>query len=76
MRVVLAKWIELWQRNHLIPGIMDNILCWNVRGMNASNKQKEVKLLYNKEEIVLIGKLETKLNTEKIYHVTNKLFGG
>nr|XP_033514585.1 uncharacterized protein LOC117279202 [Nicotiana tomentosiformis] len=55
---------------------MDNMLCWNVRGMNALNKQKEVKLLCNKEEIGLIGTLETKIKAEKIDQVASKLFGG
>lgn len=40
---------------------MDNILCWNVRGLNAPNKQNEVKLLCNKENIGLAGLLETKV---------------
>lgn len=35
-----------------------------------------MKLLCNKEEIGLIGMLETKIKSEKINQVANKLFGG
>ncbi|KAK6791363.1 hypothetical protein RDI58_010444 [Solanum bulbocastanum] len=38
---------------------MDSIFCWNVRGLNASNKQKEVILLCNKESTGLVRLLDT-----------------
>lgn len=31
--------------------VIENILSWNVRGLNASNKQKEIKLLCNEEKV-------------------------
>ncbi|XP_075092061.1 uncharacterized protein LOC142172176 [Nicotiana tabacum] len=55
---------------------MDNILWWNVRGLNAPNKQKEVKLLYSREGIGLAGLVETKIKGSKIEQVANKLFEG
>lgn len=55
---------------------MDNILCWNFRGMNAPNNQKEIKLLSNKENIGLVGLLETKIKVNKVDLIASKLFGG
>jgi len=43
---------------------MGSLLSWNVRGLNGPNKQKEVKLLCNQEQVGLVGLLETKLKKE------------
>jgi len=39
---------------------MDNILFWNVRGLNGPNKKKEVQLLCNREAVGLVGLAKTK----------------
>ncbi|PHT68088.1 hypothetical protein T459_27575 [Capsicum annuum] len=56
--------------------VMDSILSWNVRGLNGPNKQKEVKLLCNGENVGLVGLLETKLKKSRIAQVVENLFGG
>ncbi|KAM3290756.1 hypothetical protein P3S67_019045 [Capsicum chacoense] len=52
---------------------MVNIISCNVRGLNAPNKQKEVKILCNEENVSLIGLLETK---KKIDTMTDNMFAG
>lgn len=42
------------------------ISVWNVRGMNASAKQRDVAMLVNNKQIGLVGLLETKLTGEKL----------
>ncbi|WMV41405.1 hypothetical protein MTR67_034790 [Solanum verrucosum] len=39
---------------------MDNILFWNVRGLNGPNKKKEVQLLCNGEAVGLVGLAKNK----------------
>lgn len=51
-------------------------MCWNVRGMNSPNKQKEIKLLCNAGNIGLVGLLETKVKVDIIDQLANKLFSG
>lgn len=55
---------------------MVNLIVWNVRGLNGPNKQEEVKLLCNNEEVGLIGLLENKVRKEKFDQVATKLFNG
>lgn len=45
----------------LSPLEVDNILRWNVRGLNAPNKQREVVLLCEHENIGLAALLEIKV---------------
>lgn len=59
--------------SHLLE--MVSILSWNVRGLNAPNKQKEIKLLCNEERVGLIGLLETKVKQNKVDQLANKMFG-
>lgn len=62
---------------NLYPSLgMVNLLCWNIRGLNGPNKQKEVKLLCSKENIGLVGLLETKIKRNKIENVARSMFGG
>lgn len=56
-----ARVKEMWEAISLLSLRMGSLLSWNVRGLNAPTKQKEVKLLYNMEEIGLVGLLETKI---------------
>lgn len=57
---------------------MDNLLCWNVRGLNAPNKQKEIKhkLLCNKKNVGFVGLVETKIKANNIAKVAGSIFGG
>ena len=55
---------------------MVNMLYWKVRGLNAPNKHKEVLLLCNKEKAGLVGLVETKVKSENMDKVVNKMFGG
>ncbi|KAG5604639.1 hypothetical protein H5410_026131, partial [Solanum commersonii] len=49
-------------------------LCWNIRGLNGPNKQKEVKCLCNNEKIRLAGLLEIKIKVWKIDLIAQKIF--
>lgn len=52
---------------------MVHFLSWNVRELNAPNKQKEVKLLCNEEKVGLIGLLETKIKKDKMDQLADKI---
>ncbi|KAJ8427987.1 hypothetical protein Cgig2_012075 [Carnegiea gigantea] len=39
---------------------MDNIIAWNVRGLNNPNKLEDIKVFLNKHEVGLVALLETK----------------
>jgi len=48
---------------------MDNIISWNIRGLNAPNKQKDVLAFCRKNKVGLLGLVETKVrmsNYEKV----------
>lgn len=51
---------------------MDNLLIWNVKGLNGPNKQTDVKLLCNRQEVGLIGLSETKIKASKIERIVKK----
>lgn len=55
---------------------MVRIMCWNIRGLNAPNKQREVKSLCRNEEVGLVGLLETKVKRNKIVDIATKIFEG
>lgn len=44
-------------------------------GLN-SNKQKEVKLLRNNEQVGIIGLLENKIKSNRVGEIANSLFAG
>ena len=50
---------------------MDNILCWNVRGLNGLNKKEDISLVLNKHNVGLVGLLETKVKPHNINRVAN-----
>lgn len=56
----------MWEDNIFLNWGIDSLLSWNDRGLNAPNKQKEVKLLCNMENVSLVGLLETKIKINKI----------
>ena len=51
--------------------LMDNLIAWNVWGINGPNKQEDVT-----QNVKLVALLETKVHKDKMSHVASKLFGG
>lgn len=43
---------------------MDRIAMWNVRGLNAPNKQKELLYFCNKQRVGLLGTAEIELRSQ------------
>ncbi|KAK7273781.1 hypothetical protein RIF29_14844 [Crotalaria pallida] len=60
----------------LTLGIMDNIACWNIRGLNSPSKQKEVLNFHKRYKVGLLGVLENKLRTNAIEAVMQKIAPG
>lgn len=54
--------------------LMDNLLVWNVRGLNGPNKQKEVKLLRNRVKAGIVGIVETKIKASRIKRVAQCMY--
>ena len=52
---------------------MDSILSWNVRGMNAPNKQEDILLFLQKHRVGMIGFLETKVQNSNIDAVMHRV---
>ena len=52
---------------------MDSILSWNVRGMNAPNKQEDIYLFLQMHKVGMIGFLETKVQYQNIDTVMNRV---
>ena len=60
----------------LPPLLMDNILSWNVRGLNAPNKQEDVKNFLHKHGVKLVALLETKMKKENVNQIASRVFVG
>ncbi|XP_060182554.1 uncharacterized protein LOC132612270 [Lycium barbarum] len=69
--------MQLNQVSHQMKGVkwetrpsalvgMLKVMNWNTRGLNGLNKQKEVKIFCNEQEVGLIGLLETKIKADKV----------
>lgn len=54
---------------------MIKIASWNIRGINKTSKQKEVRNLIKEEGIEVCAILETRLNAKKESMVAGKIFG-
>lgn len=52
------------------------IFSWKVRGLNTLNKQKEDKIICNKEKVNLICLLETNIKCGKIEKLVESIFFG
>lgn len=50
------------------------IVTWNTRGMNASEKQRDVVDFVYKNKVGLVGLLETKLKKEKLNSIHLRFF--
>ena len=55
---------------------MISAACWNIRGLNLSNKQDEVKSLVSEHHVSLLGLLETKVRSPKHLSLANTLLPG
>jgi len=55
---------------------MDNILTWNVRGLNWPNKQEDIKCFLQMNKVGLVVLQETKVNKENGELVANQLLTG
>ncbi|XP_060195300.1 uncharacterized protein LOC132624555 [Lycium barbarum] len=60
----------------ITPQGMVKMLSCNVRGLNGLNKQKEVRLLCNEQEVGLVGLLETRIKTNKVNMIVDSMFNG
>ncbi|KAJ9546851.1 hypothetical protein OSB04_019394 [Centaurea solstitialis] len=54
---------------------MINVACWNIRGLNAPEKQREVKSFIRLNDISLFVVLESHLCSEPLASVVNNVFG-
>jgi len=43
---------------------MDNIVSWNIRGLNWTNKQEDLRSLLHMNKVGMIGLMETKIKME------------
>ena len=67
----LRKWKEKGGR---VPHPqMDKIISWNIRCMNAPNKQEDIKVFLQQENAGIVGFLETKVKESNIQHVMSKV---
>ena len=55
---------------------MDNIISWNIRGLNDPNKQEDVSIFLKKQKVGLIGLRETKVRRHNEDRVASTLFRG
>ena len=46
---------------------MDNIVTWNIRGLNLPNKQEDLKIFLHSNKVGFIGLLETKIQEKKMW---------
>ncbi|KAJ8430871.1 hypothetical protein Cgig2_011334 [Carnegiea gigantea] len=48
----------------------------NIRGLNSSNKQEDIRGFLNKQKVGLVASLETKVKLKNIIEVGDRMFGG
>jgi len=53
---------------------IDNIVSWNIRGLNWSNKQEEVRSFFNNNKVGIIGLLETKVKIRNLDKIAGNAF--
>ena len=53
---------------------MDNIVSWNIRGLNWPNKQEDLKIFLHSNKVGLIGLMETKVRVENDGKIAARLF--
>jgi len=67
--------MSMWVIKRFPVKRMVSCLSWNVRGLNSPNTQKEVKFLCNNERVDLVELLETKIKSNDIEIMAEKIFG-
>ena len=55
---------------------MDNIICWNVRGLNLRSKQTAVRTVIERNKAGLVGLLETRVKMNNVGTVYLNIFRG
>ena len=55
---------------------MNNIITWNIRGLNSPNKQEDISGFLNKQNVGIVALLETKVKQQNITAVAYRMFGG
>lgn len=55
---------------------MDKLLCWNVRGLNSSNKQIDVNFFFHKYAFGAVSLLETNIKARNLGILYQKVFYG
>lgn len=56
--------------------IMDMFLCWNLRDINAPNKQRDVTLFCKENKVHLCGFVETKIKKDNADSINKRIFPG
>jgi len=54
---------------------MDNIITWNIRGLNSPNKKEDITIFLETLRVGLIALLETKVKEKNVKVVGKRLFG-
>ncbi|KAJ8419442.1 hypothetical protein Cgig2_014343 [Carnegiea gigantea] len=70
----LTRMTLRWESTGGIYTLMDNVGCWNIRGLNWPNKQEDLRVFMQQKQIGLMGLLETKIKEKNVTHIANKLF--
>ena len=55
---------------------MNNVVSWNIRGLNWPNKQVDVHIFLQTNKLGLIGLLETKVKEKNVEKVATHVFPG
>jgi len=56
--------------------LMQNIVGWNVRGLNWPNKQVDINIDLELNKVGLVGLFKTKVNPKNVDKVITKVFPG
>ena len=65
--------VMVGNRGRVTEPYMDKKISWNIRGMNAPNKQEDIKVFLQQERPGIVGFLETKVKETNIQHVMSKV---
>ena len=52
---------------------MDNVVAWNIRGLNWPHKQVDVSIFLHSNKVGLIGLLETKVKEKNVEKIAAKV---
>ena len=55
---------------------MDNIISWNIKGLNNPKKQEDLRIFFHMNKVVMMGLLETKVQRHNIDLIVERLFPG